>query len=60
MYYGLPAGIIPPLGGTIDLSPILAFITLDVRVSPAQFLPQIVCVAKVAGLKWWHVYQLTV
>ena len=30
-YLNLFRGIIPPLGGTIDLSPILAFITLDVR-----------------------------
>lgn len=29
-YLNLFRGIIPPLGGTIDLSPILAFITLDV------------------------------
>ena len=30
-YLNLFRGIIPPLGGTIDLSPILAFIVLDVR-----------------------------
>ena len=30
-YLNLFRGIIPPLGGTIDLSPILAFVTLDVR-----------------------------
>ena len=29
-YLNLFRGIIPPLGGTIDLSPILAFIALDV------------------------------
>lgn len=29
-YLNLFRGIIPPLGGTIDLSPILAFIVLDV------------------------------
>lgn len=31
-YLNLFRGIIPPLGGTIDLSPILAFVVLDVRV----------------------------
>jgi YggT family protein len=30
-YLNLFRGIIPPLGGTLDLSPILAFIVLDVR-----------------------------
>jgi hypothetical protein len=30
-YLNLFRGLIPPLGGTIDLSPILAFIVLDVR-----------------------------
>ena len=30
-YLNLFRGIIPPLGGTIDLSPILAFLVLDVR-----------------------------
>lgn len=30
-YLNLFRGIIPPLGGTLDLSPILAFIALDVR-----------------------------
>ena len=30
-YLNLFRGIIPPLGGTIDLSPILAFVVLDVR-----------------------------
>jgi len=30
-YLNLFRGIIPPLGGTIDLSPILAFLCLDVR-----------------------------
>jgi uncharacterized protein YggT (Ycf19 family) len=29
-YLNLFRGIIPPLGGTIDLSPILAFVVLDV------------------------------
>lgn len=31
-YLNLFRGIIPPLGGTIDLSPILAFVVLDVSV----------------------------
>jgi uncharacterized protein YggT (Ycf19 family) len=30
-YLNLFRGIIPPLGGTLDLSPILAFLTLNVR-----------------------------
>lgn len=29
-YLGLFRGIIPPLGGTLDLSPILAFVVLNV------------------------------
>ena len=33
-YLNLFRGIIPPLGGTIDLSPILAFIALDVSALP--------------------------
>jgi YggT family protein len=38
-YLNLFRGIIPPLGGTIDLSPILAFITLDVFTNSAAALP---------------------
>ena len=38
-YLGLFRGIIPPLGGTIDLSPILAFVTLDLLTSSAAALP---------------------
>lgn len=30
-YLGLFRGIIPPIGGTLDLSPILAFVVLNVR-----------------------------
>lgn len=30
-YLNLFRGLIPPIGGTLDLSPILAFIVLDVR-----------------------------
>ena len=30
-YLNLFRGLIPPLGGTLDLSPILAFVVLDVR-----------------------------
>lgn len=37
-YLNLFRGIIPPLGGTIDLSPILAFITLDVSLSLSEIL----------------------
>jgi len=33
-YLNLFRGIIPPLGGTIDLSPILAFVVLDVSAAP--------------------------
>jgi len=38
-YLNLFRGIIPPLGGTIDLSPILAFIALDVFTNSAAALP---------------------
>jgi YggT family protein len=37
-YLNLFRGIIPPLGGTIDLSPILAFITLDLFTNSANAL----------------------
>ena len=33
------AGIIPPLGGTLDFSPILAFVTLNFFTSSAAALP---------------------
>ena len=32
-YLNLFRGIIPPIGGTLDLSPVLAFIVLDVGLS---------------------------
>lgn len=38
-YLNLFRGIIPPLGGTIDLSPILAFVVLDVFTGSAAALP---------------------
>lgn len=38
-YLNLFRGIIPPLGGTIDLSPILAFLVLDVFTNAAAGLP---------------------
>ncbi|KAF5831257.1 YGGT family-domain-containing protein [Dunaliella salina] len=38
-YLNLFRGIIPPLGGTLDLSPILAFITLNFFTSSAAALP---------------------
>lgn len=38
-YLGLFRGIIPPLGGTIDLSPILAFVVLNFFTSSAAALP---------------------
>lgn len=38
-YLGLFRGIIPPLGGTLDLSPILAFVTLDLFTNAAAALP---------------------
>ena len=38
-YLNLFRGLIPPLGGTIDLSPILAFVTLDLLTSSAAALP---------------------
>ena len=41
-YLNLFRGIIPPLGGTIDLSPILAFVVLDVSAATA---PPIDCSA---------------
>lgn len=38
-YLNLFRGIIPPLGGTLDLSPILAFVVLDVCSGSAAALP---------------------
>ena len=38
-YLNLFRGIIPPLGGTIDLSPILAFVVLDLFSNSAAALP---------------------
>lgn len=38
-YLNLFRGIIPPLGGTIDLSPILAFVTLDLLSNSAAAFP---------------------
>mmetsp|Transcript_17008 Transcript_17008/g.27287 ORF Transcript_17008/g.27287 Transcript_17008/m.27287 type:complete len:231 (-) Transcript_17008:136-828(-) len=38
-YLNLFRGIIPPIGGTIDLSPILAFVTLSVFTNSAAALP---------------------
>lgn len=38
-YLNLFRGIIPPLGGTLDLSPILAFVTLNFFTSSAAALP---------------------
>jgi len=34
-YLNLFRGIVPPLGGTLDLSPILAFVTLNFFTSAA-------------------------
>lgn len=38
-YLNLFRGLIPPLGGTLDLSPILAFIVLNLFTNTAQALP---------------------
>ncbi|KAL6775723.1 CPLD8 [Auxenochlorella protothecoides x Auxenochlorella symbiontica] len=38
-YLNLFRGIIPPLGGTLDLSPILAFVALDVITNTASAIP---------------------
>ncbi|KAK1264256.1 hypothetical protein QJS04_geneDACA013478 [Acorus gramineus] len=38
-YLNIFRGIIPPLGGTLDLSPILAFLVLNVFTSTASALP---------------------
>lgn len=38
-YLNIFRGIIPPLGGTLDLSPILAFIVLNAFTSTAAALP---------------------
>jgi len=46
-YLNLFRGIIPPIGGTLDLSPILAFVTLSVFSNTAAALP---CEAPAAGL----------
>ena len=36
-YLNLFRGIIPPIGGTLDLSPILAFVVLDVSLHKLTF-----------------------
>lgn len=38
-YLNIFRGIIPPLGGTLDLSPILAFLVLNAFTSTASALP---------------------
>jgi len=38
-YLNIFRGIIPPLGGTLDLSPILAFLVLNAFTSTATALP---------------------
>lgn len=38
-YLNIFRGIIPPLGGTLDLSPILAFLVLNALTSTASALP---------------------
>ena len=38
-YLNLFRGIIPPIGGTLDLSPILAFFVLNIFTSSAAALP---------------------
>lgn len=38
-YLGIFRGIIPPLGGTLDLSPVLAFLVLNVFTNSAAALP---------------------
>ena len=48
-YLNLFRGIIPPLNGTIDLSPILAFIALDVGVPS--------CLCCLPGCRAWRVAQ---
>jgi YggT family protein len=46
-YLNLFRGVIPPLGGTLDLSPILAFVTLSVFTNTAAALP---CETQAQGL----------
>ena len=43
-YLNLFRGLIPPLGGTLDLSPILAFVVLDVRTC--------CCLVCISALSW--------
>ncbi|TQD76332.1 hypothetical protein C1H46_038138 [Malus baccata] len=38
-YLNIFRGLIPPLGGTLDLSPILAFLVLNALTSTADALP---------------------
>lgn len=38
-YLNLFRGIIPPIGGTLDLSPVLAFVTINVFTNAAEALP---------------------
>ncbi|KAK9824086.1 hypothetical protein WJX72_007614 [[Myrmecia] bisecta] len=58
-YLNLFRGIIPPLGGTLDLSPILAFVVLDLFTNTAAALPaemgpdgQLVRAPKQKPLQW--------
>ena len=47
-YLNIFRGIIPPLGGTLDLSPILAFLVLNAFTSTAAALP---CELPVTGVE---------
>ena len=48
-YLNLFRGIIPPIGGTIDLSPILAFTVLNVFTNTAAALASLCAVRSFAG-----------
>lgn len=50
-YLNLFRGIIPPLNGTIDLSPILAFIALDVSSTSALLLPKLCLYAAASSVE---------
>ncbi|KAH7423311.1 hypothetical protein KP509_12G048700 [Ceratopteris richardii] len=49
-YLNIFRGIIPPLGGTIDLSPILAFLVLNVFTNSAAALPAELSTSKATGV----------
>ena len=57
-YLNLFRGLIPPIGGTLDLSPILAFIVLDVRPLPYLLSSSIFSPLPISAWKVLHALKL--